>query len=59
MLKAEFLLSLPGGGEWIMIVVVLFALIACPVLAIVFYLQAYRLRKENRELLARLLDKNI
>jgi flagellar basal body-associated protein FliL len=58
MFNTNFLLSLPGGAEWIMIIIILLVLIACPVLAIVFYLQASRLRKENKELLAKLLDRN-
>ena len=58
MFNTNFLLSLPGGAEWLMIIILLLVLIACPVLAIVFYLQASRLRKENKELLARLSDKN-
>ena len=58
MFNANFLLSMPGGSECIPIIIVLVALIACPVLAIVFYLQASRLRQENKELLTRLLDKN-
>jgi flagellar basal body-associated protein FliL len=58
MFNTNFLLSLPGGAEWIMIIILLLVLIACPVLAIVFYLQASKLRKENKELLARLSDKN-
>ena len=58
MINTNFLLSLPGGAEWIMIIILLLVLIACPVLAIVFYLQASRLRKENKQLLARLSDNN-
>jgi flagellar basal body-associated protein FliL len=58
MFNTNFLLSLPGGAEWIMIIIILLVLIACPVLAIVFYLQASRLRKENKELLAKLLERN-
>jgi hypothetical protein len=58
MFNFNFLLSMPGGTEWILIILILLALIACPVLAIVFYLQANRLRQENKELLTRLLDKN-
>ena len=58
MFNTNFLLSMPGGSEWILIIIILFALITCPVLAIVFYSQASRLRKENKELMARLLDRN-
>jgi hypothetical protein len=58
MYNTNFLLSMPGGAEWIFIILILLALIACPVLAIVFYLQASRLRQENKGLMARLLDKN-
>lgn len=57
MFNTFFLLSMPGGSEWIIIILVLAFIIACPVLAIVFYLQTKRLRQENKELLARLLNK--
>lgn len=58
MFNTIFLLSLPGGSEWILIIVVLLFLIICPVLAIVFYSQARNLRKENKELMMRLIDRN-
>ena len=57
MFNANFLLSMPGGAEWIFIIFLLLVLIICPVLAIVFYLQTRRLRQENKELSARLLNK--
>ena len=57
MFNANFLLSIPGGAEWIFIIFLLLVLIICPVLAIVFYLQTRRLRQENKELSARLLNK--
>lgn len=57
MASINFLLSMPGGSEWIMIILFLVFLIVCPVLTIVFYLQVKRLRQENKELLTRLLDR--
>ncbi len=54
MFNFDFLLSLPGGAEWIIIILFLAIVFVCPVLAIVFYLQSKRLRKENIELVARL-----
>jgi len=57
MSSINFLLSMPGGSEWILIILFLVFLIICPVLAIVYYLQAKRLRQENKELLTRLLDR--
>ena len=57
MASINFLLSMPGGSEWIMIILFLVLLIVCPVLTIVFYLQVKRLRQENKELLTRLLDR--
>ena len=58
MFNINFLLSLPGGAERIIIILFLAFLIACPVLAIVFYLQLKRLKQENKVLMAKLLDKN-
>jgi hypothetical protein len=52
-----FLFSLPGGGEWIMILFFLIFFIAAPVLAIIYYMKAKRLRKENKELVQRLIDR--
>ncbi len=57
MLNSVFLFSLPGGGEWIIILLIIVSLIVSPILAIVYYSQAKRLRIENKELLERLLDK--
>jgi uncharacterized membrane protein len=51
-----FLFSLPGGGEWLVILFGLLFLIISPVLAIVYYLEAKRLRKENKELMERLMN---
>jgi len=53
-----FLFSLPGGGEWIIILFFLMFVIATPVLAIIYYLEAKRLRKENKELVEKLIEKN-
>ena len=53
-----FLLSMPGGSEWIFIILLGLLLIICPILAIVYYSEAKRLRRENKELLMRLIDKD-
>ena len=52
-----FLFSLPGGGELIILAIIAIGLIVSPILAIVYYSQAKRLRQENKELLERLLNK--
>lgn len=53
-----FLFSMPGGSEWILLIPIVLILIVCPVLAIIYYREAKRLRKENKELLGKLLEKN-
>jgi heme/copper-type cytochrome/quinol oxidase subunit 2 len=53
-----FLFSLPGGGEWLMILFTLIFVIVAPVLAIIYYSEAKRLRRENKELLEKLIEKN-
>ncbi len=60
-----FALSLPGGSEWIILIPVLFCLLASPVLAIVYYSQTRRLRREleevkneKKELLSKLLKES-
>lgn len=58
MFNVVFLLSMPGGTEWLILLFLIVFLITCPVLAIVFYLQTKRLRQQNKELTASLLDKN-
>jgi hypothetical protein len=58
MFSTDFLLSLPGGAEWLFIIFLLVFLIICPVLAIVYFLQAKSLKKENKVLLDKLLEKN-
>jgi len=52
-----FLFSLPGGGEWLLIIFALLFFIAAPVLAIIYYLEAKRLRRENKDLLEKLLNR--
>lgn len=52
-----FLFSMPGGGELIVLFLVVIPLIVSPILAIVYYSQAKRLRRENKELLEKLLDR--
>ena len=58
MLSTDLLFSMPGGGEWIFIILLLIFLIICPVLAIVYFLQTKSLKKENKVLLDKLLEKN-
>jgi hypothetical protein len=53
----SFLFSLPGGGEWLIIIFGLFFVIIAPILAIIYYSEAKRLRKENKELLEKLLER--
>ena len=52
-----FLLSPPGGGEWLIILFTLVFVIVAPVLAIIYYLEAKRLRRENKELVEKLLER--
>jgi uncharacterized membrane protein len=52
-----FLFSLPGGGEWLIMIFGLFFMIVAPILAIIYYLEAKRLRKENKELVEKLLER--
>jgi len=52
------LLSMPGGIEWIFIILVGILLIILPLLAISYYIQAKRLSKENKELRERVMEKN-
>ena len=56
MLLSILLIDAPQGVEWIIIIILGLVLIASPILAIVYYSQTKRLRKENKELLAKLLD---
>ncbi len=58
MFRTDFLLSMPGGAEWIFIFILLLLLIIFPVLALVYFLQAKSLKKENKLLVQRLLEKN-
>ena len=58
MLSIDLLFSMPGGNEWIFIIALLPILIICPVLAIFYFLQAKGLKKENKILLDKLLEKN-
>ena len=60
----KLLLSMPGGSEWIFLIVVLFGFILIPVLALYYYAKSKRLTKSLRVLqgkriclLAKLLDK--
>lgn len=52
-----FLFSMPGGGELILLIFLLFFFFIAPILAIVYYLEAKRLRRENKELLFRLMER--
>ena len=41
------LLSMPGGSEWLILMIAIVFVIICPVLAIVYYMQAQGLKREN------------
>lgn len=56
-MNTNFLLSLPGGAEWLVLLVFILFVIVSPVLAIIYYLEAKKLRKENRELLNKILER--
>jgi hypothetical protein len=56
-MATTFLFSLPGGGEWLMVIFGLLFIIVAPVLAIIYYSEAKRLRKENKELVEKLLER--
>ena len=45
-----FLLSMPGGAEWLIVVLYGLFVLLFPILAIVFYFQVQKLKKENKEL---------
>ncbi len=53
----NFLFSMPGGIEWLLLILVGFLFTVCPVLTVVFYLQVKRLKRENKHLLEKLLAK--
>ena len=44
------LLSRPGGAEWLIVLLYGFFVLLFPILAIVFYFQVQKLKKENKEL---------
>jgi hypothetical protein len=48
---------MPGGGEWIVILFVMLFVLVSPVLAIVYYNEAKRLRRENKNLLDKLMER--
>ncbi|WP_462254124.1 hypothetical protein [Ferruginibacter sp.] len=51
------LFSMPGGGELIVLLFLGIFVIVSPILTIVYYSQAKRLRRENKELVEKLLDR--
>jgi hypothetical protein len=58
-----FLIGMPGGSEWVLIIITLVFLLTMPILAIVFYTRNRELKKqiatltnEKNALLAKLLD---
>ncbi|MBP8115084.1 MAG: hypothetical protein KAY50_06995 [Chitinophagaceae bacterium] len=60
----ELLLSMPGGSEWILLIIVFSFLLLMPILAIYYYSKSKRLMKEldivtqeKNILLAKLLEK--
>jgi len=56
-MSTAFLFSLPGGGEWLLILFIIVFAIVSPVLAILYYLEAKRLRRENKDLVERLMER--
>jgi preprotein translocase subunit YajC len=56
-MNSIFLLSLPGGGEWMVLILFFIFIIVSPVLAIIYYMEVKKLRKENKELLNKLLER--
>ena len=52
-----FLFTMPGGGEWILIILFLVFLIAAPVVAIVYLMKARQLRKENKALQQKIMER--
>ena len=59
-----FAFSMPGGAEWLMIIVVLAFFLICPILAFIFYIRNKDLKKElervtneKNELLSKIIDK--
>jgi hypothetical protein len=53
----RFLLSMPGGAEWILIILLFSLLLLFPILTIVFYVQNRNLKKQNSDLLNLLSEK--
>lgn len=58
-----YLISMPGGAEWLIVIVLVVLIFLFPILAIYFYAKSKRLMKElevvtreKNELLKRLLD---
>jgi len=45
-----FLLSMPGGSEWLIVVLYGLFVLLFPIVSIIFYFQLQRLKRENREL---------
>jgi uncharacterized membrane protein len=45
-----YLFSMPGGSEWILIIIFLFLFIWMPILLIFFYVKNRQLRKQIQEL---------
>ena len=56
-MNSSFLLSLPGGGEWMVLIVFFIFIVVSPVLAIMYFMEAKKLRIENKELLNKLLER--
>jgi uncharacterized membrane protein len=46
----NYLFSMPGGSEWILIIIFLFLFIWMPILLIFFYVKNRQLRKQIQEL---------
>jgi hypothetical protein len=64
MIAGTLLIGMPGGSEWIFIIVALCAISIMPIVAIVFYMKNRELKRRLKEvtdeknaLVSRLLDK--
>ena len=45
-----FLLSMPGGAEWLIVLLYGAFVLLFPIMSIIFYFQVQRLKKENKGL---------
>jgi len=53
----SFLLSFPSIGEWMILFLFFIFVIVAPVLALLYFFETKKLRKENKALLEKLLER--